>query len=438
MILFERVKAFEDSVVLLSGDRSVTGKKLVERVTQFRSSHGELQSRRVTLACSDWYTCIVHLVALEGWAAEIFLADPLGGDLAELGSATHAICRDSGVELLTRSEAAQFSAEDSSTRWLIRTSGTTGTPKTIEHSVASLSRSFQVPSRGKDFRWALTYAPYRFAGLQVLLQALFCKQTLIVPEESNVDSIIRAILHNSVEAASGTPSFWRRFLMDPKSVEAGLKQITLGGEIADAPTLARLAITFPNARISHVYASTEAGVGFTVNDGKPGFPAAWLEETRRGVQLKISEKGNLLVKHQSMAQGAEIESRLTPEGFLDTFDLVEKNGKRILFLGRESGVINVGGNKVFPERVEEVLLTHPRVREAVVRPKPSSVLGQLVTAQVVIHTTDGSSEEQSTKEFLQKELLQWCRTRLQAYEVPMRFEFVQCAPITDTGKIERR
>ena len=77
--------------------------------------------------------------------------------------------------------------------------------------------------------------------------------------------------------------------------EMPLRQITLGGEIADKSLLNALAQRIPQAQISHVYASTEGGVAFTVNDGKQGFPKSLLEGRAKSLRLAIDCDGVLWV-----------------------------------------------------------------------------------------------------------------------------------------------
>src|SRR5690606_28394717 len=86
------------------------------------------------------------------------------------------------------------------------------------------------------------------------------------------------MLQHSVNAVSATPSLWRQLMMTAQLSTLPLQQITLGGEIADQPLLDTLAALFPTARLLHIYASTEAGVGFAVADKRAGFPASWLNQ----------------------------------------------------------------------------------------------------------------------------------------------------------------
>ena len=127
-------------------------------------------------------------------------------------------------------------------------------------------------------------------------------------------------------------------------------------------------------------------------------------------------------------------SKLTDfEGYINTGDRVQKVDNRYIFLGRENGSINVGGNKVFPEEVENVLLELPFVEFAHVKGKSNPLVGQLVCAEVVIT----SSENQNYND-LNLKIVNHCKERLDLFKVPAVIKFVDKLKINKSGKIERK
>src|SRR5262249_35102228 len=156
-------------------------------------------------------------------------------------------------------------------------------------------------------------------------------------------------------------------------------------EIADQAILDNLAAVYPDARIGHAYASTEAGVGFEVNDGLAGFPASMLGRLPSGVDIKL-EQGTLRLP-STLAPlrdvGHAAAALAEGGGFVDPGDIVEQRDGRCHFMGRSNGVINVGGLKVHPEEVEAVINRHPQVRMSLVRERRSPITGALVVADVV-------------------------------------------------------
>jgi acyl-CoA synthetase (AMP-forming)/AMP-acid ligase II len=98
------------------------------------------------------------------------------------------------------------------------------------------------------------------------------------------------------------------------------------------------------------------------------------------------------------------------------------------FLGRGGGVINTGGEKVYPAEVEEALLAHPAIADAIVLGEPDETWGERVAAVVAVHPgTDPPTTD---------ELLDWMRPRLAGYKLPRRVAVVAELPRTPTGKLE--
>lgn len=263
----------------------------------------------------------------------------------------------------------------------LESSGTTGAPKRLCHDFDRLrGRLRGVAEEGA--RWLLTYDPGAFAGLQVMLTAAAAGALLIalpgaVSGGGGIAGLAEAARRHAVTHVSGTPSFWRAFLMALGDAELPLRTVTLGGEAADQPLLDRLAERFPGARLRHIYASTEAGALFAVADGRAGFPAAWLDEAPDGLALRIAD-GVLEVRSPRAAPGTA-----NAEGWLSTGDLVERQDGRVLFAGRLDGLVNVGGVKVSPEAVERRLLAVGGVADAAVSAVPSPITGHLLTATIV-------------------------------------------------------
>jgi len=321
------------------------------------------------------------------------------------------------------------------TEWIIATSGTTGEPKLVVHTLSELSGSLKKdPSKGCDFVWGLLYDLSKYAGLQVYLQSLLGGSTLLVPNDMTpLDKQVLYFIHNKCNAMSATPTLWRKILMLPTSQKLQLKQITLGGEIADQPILDALALQFPRAKITHIYASTEAGVGFSVSDCHAGFPAEYLVESPRGVLLKVVDN-RLFLKSDNLAKSIiDVSTYKDSDGYIDTGDLVELKGNRYYFLGRASGLINVGGNKVYPEEVEQVLLSHERIKLARVYAKKSHLMGDLVVCDMVVDIIDTDLVAQ-----LKKQIRAHCSQYLPDWKTPVLFNIVDNIDNANSGKQVRK
>ncbi len=327
-------------------------------------------------------------------------------------------------------EASRDAAAVGPTSWLMTTSGTTGRPKIVPHDLASLSRTVsRMPASG-GARWGLLYDPTRFAGMQVVLQALLGGGTLIAPDTAApLSEQVAFLASRGCTHLSATPTLWRRLLMVPGHAELSLRQATLGGEIVEQPVLDALAAAFPRARLTHIYASTEAGVGFAVNDGRAGFPASYLDVPPSSVAMRVDGQGILWLRPPGPTPGAGVEA--DAQGFVRSGDRVERRGDRLYFLGRDNGAINVGGVKIFPEVVERVIAAVPGVALVRVSAKSSPITGSLLVADIAL--AEGADPTHT-----RAAVAAACRAGLEREAVPARIRLVDDLAANAAGKLVRR
>jgi acyl-CoA synthetase (AMP-forming)/AMP-acid ligase II len=300
---------------------------------------------------------------------------------------------------------------------VVLTTGTTGPPKAVLYRWDRLLSQARTGANGPS-RWCLLYPLNHFAGLQMLLHVLKNRAYLAIPRGRQFQDVLSAFVGHEIDAASGTPTFWRMFAgrLTPETARGlSLRQITLGGEPATADILNRLASLFPDARVTHVYATTEIGSCFAVSDGLPGFPASYLNDPPSHVQLRIAE-GELHVRSGMGMEGYVNRMRGEPpdraaEDWRATGDLVELRGDRVMFLGRKTETINVGGVKVFPPLVEERIRLVPGVRDVRVYGKSNPISGHIVAAELEL--VDGFAEAN-----VLASVRAACRASLSRYEEP--------------------
>ena len=323
-------------------------------------------------------------------------------------------------------------ARDVETEWVLLTSGTSGRPKMVAHSLAALTGAI-APKASRDV-WATFYDIRRYGGLQILLRALVGGCDLVLSNEGETtDDHLRRLGAAGVTAISGTPSHWRRVLMSTDRSAMAPAYVRLSGEIADQIVLNGLHAAYPDASIGHAFASTEAGVAFAVDDGLEGFPAGLVETPSASVSMKV-EDGSLRIKSTRSAShylGTNAPKLADADGFIDTGDLVERRDDRWHFVGRRAGIINVGGLKVNPEEVETAINGHELVRMSLVTSKKSPFTGSIVVADVVLQPCVSGDDA------IEMAILDDCRLRLQPHKVPALIRFVDAIALTPAGKISR-
>lgn len=304
---------------------------------------------------------------------------------------------------------------------VVLTTGTTGLPKPALYTWDRLLGRLPPRDAAQGKTWLLAYPLNHFAGIQVLLAALRDKSTLIIPERRDFSSVMDALIRHRVTCISATPTFWRMLagrITDEQVKQLNLEQITLGGEASTVQLLDLLKSRFPSAVITQVYATTEAGSCFAVKDGVPGFPSSYLERPVGNVQLKIVD-GELYIRSAVSMSGyldASVSSPMDGE-WIKTGDLVERAGDRVLFRGRKSEVINVGGVKVHPAKVEEVVLGVPGVAAVRAFGMPSPITGQIVACDLEL-------EEQADEAGVRGLVQGACLAALNRYEQPRQIRIV--------------
>ena len=428
----------------------------LERGSTLGGRAAELCGRAAVVATDDQLTAALALIELDGIARRLILYPPdlplehlpfviasTGADAivsnrnaAQLGTAA------ADVPVVCTSEIKVCDCDRTArhkTEWVLLTSGTTGRPKMLVHTLATLTGAIgeaALSSSVPSIVWSTFYDIRRYGGLQILLRALLTNASLVLSsaEESTEDFLIR-VGARQVTHISGTPSHWRRALMSPAARRIQPPYIRLSGELADQNILDHLRSFYPEAMVAHAFASTEAGVAFEIRDGRAGFPASLTEGPQGDVEIKV-EEGSLRIRSNRIALGyvgREGVPLAGADGFVDTGDMLELRGDRYYFVGRRDGSINVGGLKVNPEEVEAVINRHPQVWMSLVQTRKNPITGAVVVADVVLRQDSNGQQGPELKD----EIFELCRRALPRHKVPARIRFVAELTVAASGKMAR-
>jgi acyl-coenzyme A synthetase/AMP-(fatty) acid ligase len=437
----------------LSDARHVASLTAISDQTCLKGRLAELSGRSVLLAVTSQFLAALVMLEIDGIARRMLLCPPdLNADHLQ------ALIEDAEIDAVVTDQPAGFAdlgialvvtagenlqpatraQTERATEWLMLTSGTLGLPKIVGHTLEGLTGAIAAdgPARGTRPVWATFYDIRRYGGLQVFLRAVVGGGSLVLaePSEPLADHVSR-LNKKAVTHISGTPSHWRKLLMSGAASAFSPRYVRLSGEIADQSVLDGLHLAFPEASVGHAYASTEAGVGFAVNDGLEGFPAAMVGTSRDGVEVKVVD-GCLLIRSRRAAYayiGRRTSALTDAEGFVDTGDMVELRGDRYHFVGRRGGIINIGGLKVHPEEIEAVINRHDEVRMSCVKARKSPITGAIVVADVVLAEGCDASRGDGIKAMIIAD----CRANLAPHKVPAMIKFVDKLDITAAGKLAR-
>jgi acyl-coenzyme A synthetase/AMP-(fatty) acid ligase len=299
---------------------------------------------------------------------------------------------------------------------ILFTSGSTGEPKGVVHDFGRLLQKFRTPRPSLRTLNFLLFD--HWGGLNTLLHALANGSPLVLPESRTPDHVCRLLEAHRVELLPASPTFLNLLLLS-KAYEgrdlSALRVITYGSEPMPSSTLAGLRAVFPAVDLRQTYGLIELGV---LRAKSLSSDSLWVKVGGDGYQLRVVD-GVLQIKAESALLGyLNAESPITADGFFITGDRVELNGEYLRFLGRDSELINVGGQKVFPAEVESVLLECDLVQDAVVYGERHPLTGKIVCADVQLRGSGDAGEAR-------RAIKRFCVGRLDTFKIPVKLRFVE-------------
>lgn len=375
---------------------------------------------------ADFYEIFKHIILSLLLSEEIIILDhdftstELENILGDIDLDSHNVTLSEHQVLNINSKEALLSEINNvDLDWKITlfTSGTTGLPKRVSHSFKSISRFVKYHNSNTQLNWGFAFNPSHMAGLQVFFQALLNGNSLFRLFGIDKQLILKTILEYSITNISATPTFYR-MLLPLNDVYDSVKRLTFGGEKFDENIHNHLKVSFPSAKFNNIYASTEAGSLFVAS----GDIFSIKSELKNLVKIENNE---LIIHNSLMGEVGNTDSEWYHTN--DLVELVNDNPDQFRFISRKNEMINVGGYKVNPNEVEQILLDIDGVNQVRVYSKSNSILGKIICCEIV-------SENENLTESGIREIL---RSKLQEFKIPRMITFVKSIAMTRTGKIKR-
>ncbi len=295
-------------------------------------------------------------------------------------------------------------------------SGSTGKSKAVVHDARRLLAKFQVPRH--SLRTLAFMLFDHIGGLDTLFYSLANGSAVVTVEQRQPDTVCAAIAAHAVQVLPVTPSFLNLLILSQAYQRYelnSLQYITYGTEVMPEYVLQRCHELFPQVVLRQKYGTTEFGALRSLSRDSG---SVWVRVGGEGIETRVVD-GILQVKTTTAMLGyLNAPDPFTEDGWLITGDAVEIDGEFMRILGRQSEVINVGGEKVYPAEVEAVIEELDNVAEALVYGVENSLLGQIVCARIRL------LDDEETKAFIRR-LKGHCREHLQRYKVPVKVEVVE-------------
>lgn len=351
------------------------------------------------------------------------------------------------------SKATYIAPEQSQVADILFTTGTTGAPKGVALSYNNLSAAARninafIGNTSSDVELLALPVSHSF-GLGRLRCSLSKGATVVMLGTfANVKKFFKEMARCQVTMFAMVPASWG-FIKKMSGKYIGkfadqLKFIEIGSSFMPVEDKELLMSLLPKTRICMHYGSTEASRSafmefHTYKDnllsiGKASPNVEIKIFTSHGTPAALGEEGEVCVKgeHVTCSYWNETPERFASDfydGYFRTGDCGTMDAEGNIYLkSRIKEMINVGGKKVSPMEVEDILNTIPGIKESacIGIPDPGIVLGEVVKAFIV--ADDNLSDE---------EIMQQLRPQLEVYKLPVEIERINAIPKTGSGKIQR-
>jgi len=293
-------------------------------------------------------------------------------------------------------------------------SGSTGKAKAAVHDLVPLLKKFEV--RRHKMR-AITFLLYdHIGGVNTMLYTLSNGGCMVTVPNRLPDTVLGIVSKWEVELLPTSPTFINLLLvseaLDRHDIPT-LRLMTYGTEPMPEATLKAAAQRLPNVRLQQTYGLSELGI---LRSRSKSNDSLWVKLGGEGFDLRVVDD-KLEIKAESAMLGyLNAPSPFTEDGWFMTGDVVEIDGEWMRILGRDSDLINVGGEKVYPAEVEGVIQRMDNVLDVVVYGENNVLTGKMVAARVTL------KEPEDPKTFTRR-LKKHCRSQMQRFKVPVRVTF---------------
>ncbi|MBO2447639.1 acyl--CoA ligase [Actinomadura barringtoniae] len=338
---------------------------------------------------------------------------------------------------------------------VLYTSGTTAAPKAAvlrhRHLLAYILNTLEFASAQDGDAALVAVPPYHVAGLANLLSNLYTGRRVVYMPSFDAADWLATVRREEITHALLVPTMLARIVAEVPGDDAGtptLRNLAYGGARTPRPVLERALRIFSGTGFVNAYGLTETASSIAVlspSDHRAALDADDPEVRARlasvgralpGVEFQIRDEGGrpltagetglVFVRGDQISGEYGGRNALDPEGWFATRDRGRLDAEGYLFIeGRADDTIIRGGENIAPAEIEDVLLAHPGVHEAVVLGVPDPEWGQRLVAVLV-----GEGEP--------AEIRRWVKDRLRSSKTPDTIVFRDELPKTDTGKLLRR
>lgn len=424
--LLERFETNKDRPAIIWQDLTYSYNELLEKyraAVSFLEKHGIKPGEVVSLTGDFTPSSVALLLALIG---NRNIVVPFNGPVKEAERIKFQIAQvEKGIVINVETDAYAYEEQsgkadhpyyqtlrqEKAPGLVLFTSGTSGFPKGAVHNFAHLLEKFK--TLRKTLRTINFLLFDHWGGLNTLFHTLSNCGVVLALRNRKPEAVCEFVERFRIELLPVSPSFLNLLILSEtykKYNLSSLSLITYGTEPMPEQTLKRAKALFPGVAFQQTYGLIELGV---LRSKSKSDDSLWVKLGGDGYELRVVDNMLQIKAASAMLGYLNAPSPFTEDGYFITGDQVEVDGDYYKILGRKSEMINVGGDKVYPQEVENVILGMDNVLEVTVFGQKHAMMGNIVCARVLL------KEPEPPKEFTRR-LKVYCKDKMQAFKIPVK------------------
>ncbi|MBQ9610447.1 MAG: long-chain fatty acid--CoA ligase [Lachnospiraceae bacterium] len=301
---------------------------------------------------------------------------------------------------------------------ILFSSGTTGEPKAALHDLSFLMEKFKTP--GKRLSTVTFLLFDHIGGFNTMMHSLSSGSMIVTLKDRSPEEVCKLIEKYSIELLPTSPTFINMIILS-RAYErydlSSLKLITYGTEPMPESSLNKLHEILPDVRLKQTYGLSEVGIMSTKSESSDSL---YMKIGGAGYETKIVDDILYIRARSAMMGYLNAPSPFDDDGWFNTKDKVIKKGEYIKILGRTTDIINVGGEKVYPNEVESVILLADGVKDVYVYGEDNPITGKVVIAEVCVES------ENNNREYI-RYLRRYCSEHLERFKCPTKYKLTDKA-----------
>ena len=306
---------------------------------------------------------------------------------------------------------------------VLETSGTSGNKKVVLHNFDRIVEKYAKLQR--KFTTILVFSPEHISGIETMLSIIIPGGTVIIPADQNINVVCNIIEEKKVGLLACTPSFMRLAMVSGNIEKLkNIQILNLGGERTDENLLYKLKQNLPSTQVYQVFGTTE-----TANIRTHSLQGSVFFKPGKEGEDYIINEGVLWLKKTPSIE-CFLQGKIQIEnGWVCTNDRVEQNSDGYInILGRTENTINIGGEKVDPAEIENIIIKIKGILSVKVYGENDILMGKKLVADICID--QGESIKKS-------EIIYFCRNKLSDHKIPVKFHIHNEIALTSRLKIRK-